>query len=63
MTRIGGLQMNGKIVRTQMRIPAHIRDWLNERSKKSSRFMNGELVNLLATMKAKDLEKQLQGIS
>ena len=49
--------------RMQSRIPKHLHKWLKDRSKKSNHSMNGELVNLLATMKAKDLEKQLQEIA
>ena len=48
------------IQRMQSRIPKHLHKWLKARGKKANRSMNGELVNLLATMKAKDLEKQLE---
>lgn len=47
-------------MRLQSRIPVHLHKWLKEKAKKTNRSMNGELVNLLARMKAKDLEERLQ---
>ena len=48
-----------EVQRMQSRIPKHLHEWLKQRSKKSNRSMNGELINVLARAKAKDLEKQL----
>ncbi len=47
-------------IRLQSRIPKHLHKWLKDRSKQANRSMTGELVNLLAALKAKDLEKQLE---
>jgi len=55
------MQMKKKAIQpTSVRLPDHLKEWLIESGKKANRSMNGELVNLLATLKAKDLEEKLQ---
>ncbi len=45
---------------TSVRLPYHLKEWLKESGKKANRSMNAQLVNLLAKLRAKDLEERLQ---
>ena len=51
--------MKIEIVRTQIRLPKYLRDWLMGKAKDNSRSMNGEIVELMKQAKEKQEEKEV----
>lgn len=43
--------MESKIIKTQIRFPRYLRDWLKKQAKDSNRSMNGEIVELMKQAK------------